>query len=209
MANRKKVGRPRKVGRPKRGAGFFSNIGNALSKAHDWVKSNKIISTVGNALGAVGVPYAGAIGKAAGTLGYGMKRRKRNVGGALNLRSVLSSAHNFVKDKKLISSALKHFGHNKLSAAANSLGYGKPKRKVVRKRKVGGSLKSILSSAHKFVKDKKIISSALKHFGHNKLSAAANSLGYGKKARKPRKKAIRHVGGAVANRHMQIARPRF
>ena len=28
--------RPRKAGK-----GFFSNIGSALSKAHDWVKSNK------------------------------------------------------------------------------------------------------------------------------------------------------------------------
>ena len=55
----------------RRGAGFFSNIGNALSKAHDWIKSNKIISSVGSLLGKAGVPYAGAIGTAAGTLGYG------------------------------------------------------------------------------------------------------------------------------------------
>ena len=42
-----------------------------------------------------------------------------------------------LEDKRLISSALKHFGHNKLSAAANSLDYGKPKKKKVRKPKSG------------------------------------------------------------------------
>ena len=77
----------------RRGRGFFQNIGNALSKAHDWIKSNKIISTVGSALGAVGVPYAGAIAKGASALGYGRRRRvgrprvtRRKRGG--NLRSI-------------------------------------------------------------------------------------------------------------------------
>ena len=50
-----------------RGGGFM----DALRSAHDWIKKNKIISTVGSALGRVGVPYAGAIGTAASTLGYG------------------------------------------------------------------------------------------------------------------------------------------
>ena len=52
---RKRVGR---VVRRKRGGGFM----DALKSAHNWIKSNKIISTVGNALGKIGVPYAGAIG---------------------------------------------------------------------------------------------------------------------------------------------------
>ena len=59
-----------------------------------------------------------------------MKRRPRKVarrrvarprvvrkrGGAMNLRSLLSSAHKFIKDKKLISGALSHFGNFKLSS---------------------------------------------------------------------------------------------
>ena len=55
-----------------RGGGFM----DALRSAHDWIKKNKIISTVGSALGRVGVPYAGAIGTAASTLGYGRRRRR-------------------------------------------------------------------------------------------------------------------------------------
>ena len=38
-----------------RGRGFF----DALRSAHDFIKKKKIISTVGNALSKVGVPYAG------------------------------------------------------------------------------------------------------------------------------------------------------
>ena len=39
------------------GAGFL----DAIRSAHNFIKNNKIISTVGNALGAVGVPYAGEL----------------------------------------------------------------------------------------------------------------------------------------------------
>jgi hypothetical protein len=135
---KRRVGlRRRRVRR--RGGSFFGSIGNALSKAHDWIKSNKVISTVGKALGSVGVPYAGAIGNAASTLGYGRRRRrvvrrrtvrKRRVGGSL--RSILSSAHNFVKKHQLVSKGLSHFGHAKLASAASSLGYGR--RRTVRRR---------------------------------------------------------------------------
>ena len=139
---------------------FFGSIGNALSKAHDWVKSNKIISTVGRALGAVGVPYAGAIGSTAATLGYGRRRkrvvRRRRVGGSL--RSILSGVHSFVKKHQLVSKGLSHLGHHKLSSAAGSLGYGRRRvgrprrvgrhrltvrRRAVRRRRVGGSLRRV------------------------------------------------------------------
>ena len=62
----------------RRGRGFFQNIGNALSKAHDWFKSKKIISTVGKALGSTSLPFAGianTIGNTAKNLGYGRRRR--------------------------------------------------------------------------------------------------------------------------------------
>ena len=90
LRTRRRVGRPRR----RHGGSFLS----ALKGAHDFIKSHKIISTVGNALGAVGVPYASSIGKAASALGYGRKRVvRRRRGGAINLRGALSSAHSFVK----------------------------------------------------------------------------------------------------------------
>ena len=63
--------RRRRVGRPqRRGAGFM----DALRSAHDWIKKNKIFSTVSGALSKVGVPYAGAINTASSALGYGRRR---------------------------------------------------------------------------------------------------------------------------------------
>ncbi len=47
--------RPRRLVRRCQGAGLW----DALKSAHDWIKSKKIISTVGNALGSVGIPVAG------------------------------------------------------------------------------------------------------------------------------------------------------
>ena len=135
-------GRTRRVGRVvrrKRGGGFM----DALRSAHDWIKKNKIILTVSGALS--GVPgiggIASAINKGSSALGYGRRHRTvrrrvvRRRGGALNLRSILSGAHNFVKSKRLVSSALSHFNHPKLSGLAHSAGYGK-RRRTVRKRVV-------------------------------------------------------------------------
>ncbi len=130
--------RRRLPGRPRRRVG--RGLMDMIRSAHNWIKSNKIISTVGNALGKAGVPYAGAIGTAAGTLGYGRRRRvvrprvrrvrylrprvrRRRVGGSL--RSLLTSAHGFIKRNQLVSKGLNHFGHSKLASAASSLGYGR------------------------------------------------------------------------------------
>ena len=89
---------------------------DALKSAHNWIRSNKIISTVGNALGKIGVPYAGAIGTAAGTLGYRRRRRRtrRRVvrrRGAINIRGLLSKVHGFVKNNQVVSRGLSHFEH--------------------------------------------------------------------------------------------------
>ena len=53
-----------------RGRGFM----DFLSKANNFLKQSKLVSGVGSALGAMGVPYAGQIGSVAGSLGYGMRR---------------------------------------------------------------------------------------------------------------------------------------
>ena len=147
---KRRVTRRRRVLHRKRGAGFM----DALRSAHDWVKRNKIISTVGNALGGV-IPIAGTIGRTAATMGYGRKRR-----------------------------------------------VGRP-----RVRRAGGSLKSILSNVHRFVKSNQLVSKGLNHFGHNKLGAVASNLGYGK--RRPARRAIRHCGGANFFSTEQLAAPRF
>ncbi len=212
-------GRRRRVGRPRRrhGGSFLSSIGNALSGAHDWLKRNKIISTVSGALSRVGVPYAGAINTASSALGYGRRRRRvrRRAGGSL--KSILSGVHDFVKQKRLISSGLRHFLPNSnLHKAAHQLGYGRrrTRRRPVRRRTTrrrGGSLKSILSNVHKFVKDKRLISSGLKHFMPNSnLHKAAASLGYGRRRRPVRRRApVRHRGGANFFSTEMIARPKF
>lgn len=59
--------------RRKNGAG----LGDIINKAHNFVKKNKLISRGANLLGAVGVPYAGAIGSVTGALGYGRRRRRK------------------------------------------------------------------------------------------------------------------------------------
>ena len=64
-----------------RGRGFM----DFMRKVGNFLKKTKVISKVGNLLGAACVPYAGTIGKAADTLGYGRRRRYRRRGGALKL----------------------------------------------------------------------------------------------------------------------------
>lgn len=52
-----------------------------LGDAVKWLRKNKVVSRAGSALGSMGVPYAGAIGSAAGALGFGKKRRGRRMRG--------------------------------------------------------------------------------------------------------------------------------
>lgn len=58
-----------------RGRGFLDFV----KKANSFLQNSKLISSVGNALGAAGVPYASQIGNFAGAAGYG-RRRGRGVG---------------------------------------------------------------------------------------------------------------------------------
>ena len=61
-----------------RGGGFLDFLG----KANAFLKKSGLVSSIGNALGQAGVPYAGDIGAVAGSLGYGRRSRR---GGALRL----------------------------------------------------------------------------------------------------------------------------
>lgn len=138
-----------------------------------------------------------------------MVKRRTRIGGSLS--SVLKKAHSFIKQRKVVSGLLSHFGHTKLSAGARALGYGR--RRVVRRRapvrrrttvrrrapvrkRRGGSLSSVLQKAHSFIKQRKVVSGLLTHFGHNKLASSARALGYGRR-RAPRRRGTvrRHRGG--------------
>lgn len=55
-----------------RGGSLFSWIRH---KAMPWLKKKRAISRLGSALGMVGVPYAGTVGKVASAMGYGKRRR--------------------------------------------------------------------------------------------------------------------------------------
>ncbi len=197
------VGRRRRMGRRRVGGSFLSVIGDALGKAHNFIKGNKLVSRIASGLSAVGVPYAGSISSAASALGYGRRRvrrrvRRRRVGGSL--RSILSNAHNFVKSNRLISKGLRTFLPNSnLHKAAHTLGYGR--RRTVRRRRAGGSLRSILSNAHNFVKSNRLISKGLRTFLPNSnLHKAAHTLGYGRR-RVRRRRAGGSLRSILSNAH--------
>jgi len=129
---RRRVGRPRLRRRRRRHGGSW--LGDKISQAHNWIKKNKLVSTVANALGSVGVPYAGTLGTVAQKLGYGKNRRvrrRRVAGGRRRVYrrrrggNMLSKVHSFVKSNRLISKGIRHFLPNSnLHKAAYSLGYG-------------------------------------------------------------------------------------
>lgn len=166
----------------RRGRGFFGNVWNGIKKAANWVKDKKLISRGLNLIPHPGAKAAGAI---AGSLGLGRRRkrrvvrRKRRQGGSIV--GALKKAHDFVKSKKLISSALRHFKYNKAANVARSFGYGKRRCRVVRRRRQGGSITSFVKKAHSYIKSKRLISSALRHFApKSNLHKAAHALGYGR-----------------------------
>ena len=203
---RRRVRRPRRVKR-RVGGSFFGSIGNAISKASGWLRGNKLISTVGKALGSVGVPYASTIGNVAEKFGYGRRRRRvrrprvrrvyRKVGGVRRRRVGRPRVRRVYR--KVGGVRRRRVGRPRVRRV------GGVRRRRVRRRR-GGSLRSIASSVHRFVRDKKLISGALDHFGHPKFASAARSFGYG---RRRTRRVGRRMGGANYFSTEQIALPRF
>ena len=64
------------IRKSRRGQHGRGGLWNFLKKVGAFLKKSKLVSTIGKTLGDAGVPYAGAIGKAAGTMGYGRHRIK-------------------------------------------------------------------------------------------------------------------------------------
>ncbi len=172
---RRGKGRRRIIRRRRRVGGSLLSI---LKRGHAYVKEKRLVS---NALKHFGHKR---LGNAAHTLGYGKRRRvvRRRRGGSL--LSLLKKGHDYVKSKRLISSGLRHFGHIRASNFAGALGYGRSRRRRVVRRRRGGSLLSLLKRGHNYVKEKRLVSNALKHFGHKRLGNAAHTLGYGKRKRR-------------------------
>jgi len=68
--HRKRTGMGRRRVHHRRGTG----IKEWLGKANDWLKKNRVISTVATTLGHAGVPYANTVANVADKLGYGRRR---------------------------------------------------------------------------------------------------------------------------------------
>jgi hypothetical protein len=126
------------------GGSFFGNLWDGIKKAARWVVDNKAISKTANALG------FNNVGAAAGALGLGARRLKPSIdragrqhGGAMwdNFKRAYGwvadkakKAHDFAKEKKIVSTVLRQVGQPKAAAVARMYGYGKRKRRVPRQR---------------------------------------------------------------------------
>jgi hypothetical protein len=132
------------------GRGALDSIGRALGTANRFLRSTRIISRAGNALGSVGVPYASQVGAFAGSLGYGRQRGgqvQHPPGGppidipiAVDVPVTVpqyrrpkmdlpTRAKAFVKRHKLVSRGLRAVGARSLADKVSRLGYGKRKRR--------------------------------------------------------------------------------
>jgi len=120
-----------------------------------------------------------------------------------------TNAHNYVKEKKLISSTLGRLGFNKAGSIAGQLGYGRRRRRTMRSRRVGKTLqrgrglwdkvKNWASSAHKYVRDNKIASKLLRTFGKDNWANTVAQHGYGRRRRTTRRLRGRGFFGDLWN----------
>jgi hypothetical protein len=169
------MGRRRRPRRRRHGGAFWDDVKNAFSQAHDFVKRNKLISRVASI---IPHPAAQGISTAAGILGYGRRRRVVRRRPRMGL------------------------GGRRHSSLASAIGLGR-RRRVGRPRvrRMGrGGARLSLGALHKFVKEKKLISSALRHFLPNShLHRVASLAGYGRRRRAGRPRVHRRRIGYGGN----------
>jgi len=199
------IHRPVGMGRRrKRGGSFFGSIGNwvkgAANSVGNFVKKNHVLSTVAGF-----IPHPAARAAALGLRLGGLGRRRRrggNIGDRLqsnadkfnkaNNPSLLSRAHSFIKKHRVVSRGLAFLKYPKLSLAAHTMGYGKRRKRVVRRKRGGAMIGPVnrsrpmrlLHRAHAYVKGKKLISHTLNHLGYTKAGSIAASLGYGRRRKR-------------------------
>lgn len=209
MPARRRVGRPRIRRRRRGGNDDLPDVApenhavdarapapwyKSLRGIHGRVKSERLVSR--------GLRHLGfkRLSRAAHSVGYGRKRvvrrrrviRRKRVGGSW--RKNVASIHNFVKRYRLVSRGLNHVGFKRLASHAKLAGYGRRRKRVVRKRR-GGSRFPLLNLIYKSTRG---------------LSDIAKKAGYGRR----RKRVVRkRVGGSwrkvVAKVHNHVKRHRY
>lgn len=104
-----KMNYERKHKKRMKGRGFFDDVGNWIKKAavdtDAWLKKTKALSTLGNAVGALGtipgfqefLPIAGAVKGAAGLTGYGHKRMHMKGMGVPSAFNTIASSSGKIK----------------------------------------------------------------------------------------------------------------
>ena len=168
--------RPRATRR--KGGNLWTKIKEGFESVGKYVKDNKLLS---KGLALLPGPLAKSASVATGAFGHGRRPRARKRGGN-KVMNFLKKSHAYIKSQRLISNALRNNGYARVANVTHALGYGRKKRA----RRQGGNLKSFIKKAHAYVKDKRIISSALKHFGYDRLGKASHAAGYGR-SRRPRR----------------------
>jgi hypothetical protein len=143
--------------------------------------------------------------------------RKTQRGGNAKLKGILKKLNSFAKEKKIISSALDHFGFKKLGAHARLAGYGArrprrkaPKRRVVRRKTQRGSgffgdVWSGIKKAGSYVAKNKLLSKGLALIPNQtvqNLGKAAAQLGLGRR----RARRMVQAGGCCGMRGGAIQR---
>ena len=119
-----------------------------------------------------------------------VKRKSKRTQRGRGLMDVLKKLHQYAKDKRVVSGALRSLGHTKLANATHALGYGRKKRRTVRRRRTMrgsgffGDLWSGIKKGFNYVKDNKLLSKGLAlipHPGAQKLAGVAGAVGLGRR----------------------------
>jgi len=205
----------------RRGRGFLSNVWNGLKSAHNFIKSNKIISTAGNALSSVH-PLFGTVGKMAATAGYGRRRRTRRrrvtyrrpmvrrVRRVRRLRPLGMGRRRRVgrprrvRRRRYVRRSTRRVGRPRRAGRPRGRGKMTTMRRRRMRRRGGSWLDTAKRAAvgiHKFVKDRRLVSHGLRTFLPNSnLHKIAHIAGYGR---------ARRCGGANFFSTYQLAAPKF
>lgn len=111
------------------------------------------------------------------------------VKGKSPFRKAIGRFHDHVKKHRYVSRGLKFLGHDKLSAGASLLGYGRRRLRGGTKgaRMIGpvnrSPLMRLAHRGHALAKKHKVASRLARHLGYNKVADHLALAGYGKKRR--------------------------
>lgn len=230
LGRRRRVGRPRKRGRgPLMNAALFAvQKLRALARRSGFGKKRVVRKRVVRKRGGFVMPKGGyPKGLLRGMIAFGKKRRavRRKRGGenasrSTQARSILTKINGLLRQHKVVSRGLSHFGYKRAASVAGLLGYGRKRR--VRRRGRGDDYPDVaparpphaldgyvdaaaprawyksLAGIHNKIRDERFVSRGLAKLKLGRLSRAAKAVGYG-----------RHHGGANFFSTQQIAVPKY